>query len=117
MCGIRFMFTPGRRPHAAQRGNRPTRQRSAVMKTHGALLVAVTALLSGVVLISAPAGDMTARIRAEGQQRSQALVMFRTLTDDIAPRLTGSPAHARAAQWALDRFTEWGLAGAHLEPY
>jgi carboxypeptidase Q len=87
------------------------------MKTHGALLVAVTALLSGVVLISAPAGDMTARIRAEGQQRSQALVMFRTLTDDIGPRLTGSPAHARAAQWALDRFTEWGLAGAHLEPY
>ena len=61
--------------------------------------------------------DMVARIRAEGLQRSGALGLYRTLTDEIGARLTGSPAHMQAARWARDRFTEWGLADAHLEPY
>jgi hypothetical protein len=60
---------------------------------------------------------MLARIRSEGLQRSRALVLYRTLTDDIGARLTGSPAHVRAANWARDRFMEWGLANPHLEPY
>jgi carboxypeptidase Q len=62
-------------------------------------------------------GDMLARIRAEGLQRSRALALYRTLTDEIGARLTGSPAHVRAANWARDRFTEWGLTNPHLEPY
>src|SRR5215471_21777758 len=62
-------------------------------------------------------GDMLARIRAEGLQRSRALALYRTLTDDIGARLTGSPAHVRAANWARDRFMEWGLANPHLESY
>src|SRR6185436_13876543 len=62
-------------------------------------------------------GDMVARIRTEGLQRSSALVMYRTLTDEIGARLTASPAHVRAANWARDRFREWGLANPHLEPY
>ena len=69
-------------------------------------------------LIQQPgAGDMVARIRAEGQQRSRALALYRTLTDEIGARLTGSPAHVQAARWARDRFAEWGLANPHLEPY
>ena len=62
-------------------------------------------------------GDMLARIRAEGLQRSRALALYRTLTDEIGARLTGSPAHVRAANWARDRFMEWGLTNPHLEPY
>ena len=62
-------------------------------------------------------GDMVARIRAEGLQRSRALALYRTLTDEIGARLTGSPAHMQAARWARDRFTEWGLTNPHLEPY
>src|SRR5678815_4909817 len=62
-------------------------------------------------------GDALARIRAEGLQRSRALALYRTLTDEIGARLTGSPAHLRAANWARDRFTEWGLSNPHLEPY
>ncbi len=62
-------------------------------------------------------GDVPARIRAEGLQRSHALVLYRTLIDEIGARLTGSPAHVRAARWAIERFTEWGLASPHLEPY
>jgi hypothetical protein len=66
---------------------------------------------------SGSAGDMVARIRTEGLQRSGALPLYRTLTDDIGARLTGSPAHVKAARWARDRFQEWGLANPHLEPY
>jgi carboxypeptidase Q len=62
-------------------------------------------------------GDTLARIRAEGLQRSRALALYRTLTDEIGARLTGSPAHVRAANWARDRFMEWGLTNPHLEPY
>jgi carboxypeptidase Q len=62
-------------------------------------------------------GDVPARIRAEGLQRSRALALYRTLTDEIGARLTGSPAHVRAANWARDRFMEWGLTNPHLEPY
>ncbi len=39
------------------------------------------------------------------------------LSDAIGARLTGSPAHRRAALWASDRLTEWGLANARLEPF
>ena len=83
-------------------------------------VVAVLLLSVGVTpaLMQQPgAGDMVARIRAEGQQRSRALALYRTLTDEIGARLTGSPAHVQAARWARDRFAEWSLANPHLEPY
>ena len=83
-------------------------------------VVAVLLLSVGVApaLMQQPgAGDMVARIRAEGQQRSRALALYRTLTDEIGARLTGSPAHVQAARWARDRFAEWSLANPHLEPY
>jgi hypothetical protein len=60
---------------------------------------------------------MIARIRTEGLQRSRALALYRTLTDEFGARLTGSPAHVQAARWARDRFMEFGLANPHLEPY
>jgi len=63
------------------------------------------------------ADDVVARIKTEGLQRSRALTLYRALTDDIGARLTGSPAHVRAANWARDRFMEWGLTNPHLEPY
>jgi hypothetical protein len=77
-------------------------------------------VLALVALASAQqrdAGDMVARIRAEGLQRSRALELYRALTDEIGARLTGSPAHVQAARWAIDRFTEWKLASPHLEPF
>jgi carboxypeptidase Q len=77
------------------------------------ILVAV-ALASGQ---SRDGGDVLARIRAEGLQRSRALELYRALTDDIGARLTGSPAHIQAARWARDRFAEWKLANPQLEPY
>ena len=83
-------------------------------------LVCVPVLLFAVALASAQrpdAGALVPRIRTEGLQRSAALTLYRTLTDEIGARLTGSPAHMQAARWAVARFTEWGLAEPHLEPY
>jgi len=84
-----------------------------LVPTFAGVLLA-TALTSGQ---QRDTSDMVARIRTEGQQRSGALGLYRTLTDDIGARLTGSPAHMQAARWALDRFKEWGLANPRLEPY
>jgi len=82
-------------------------------------VVLVSMLLLSVALTDGQQrdGDMVARIRAEGLQRSGALALYRSLTDGIGARLTGSPAHMQAARWAVDRFTEWRLANPHLEPY
>jgi hypothetical protein len=80
----------------------------------------VSILVAGTALVSGQRGDAAAaaaRIRAEGQQRSRALELYRTLTDEIGARLTGSPAHVQAARWAVERFTEWGLANPRLEPF
>src|SRR5437588_220180 len=39
------------------------------------------------------------------------------LTDVYGPRLTGSPNHKAAADWAIKQMTEWGFQNAHLEPW
>lgn len=82
------------------------------------------ALAISWVLAPAPASpqatvdlEMTARIMEEGLDRSRALELYRTLTDEIGGRLTGSPAHNQAAAWARDRFAEWGLSEVRLEPF
>jgi hypothetical protein len=38
-------------------------------------------------------------------------------TDLYGPRLTGSPNHKAAAEWAVKQMTAWGLENAHLEPW
>jgi hypothetical protein len=88
----------------------------ATMMCRGICLVMVLVLL-GAGILSGQQPDVVARIRAEGQQRSSALALYRTLTDEIGARLTGSPAHVQAARWARDRFAEWGLTNTHLEPF
>jgi hypothetical protein len=84
------------------------------------LAFAVTLIVVALVGVAAQERFDTAmlnRIKEEGLQRSRATVLYHTLTDVIGARLTGSPAHTQAARWARDRFAEWGLANAHLEPF
>ena len=57
------------------------------------------------------------RIRQAGLERSEALSLYHTLTDAIGGRLPASPSHNEAAAWARERFAEWGLAEARLEPF
>jgi carboxypeptidase Q len=88
------------------------------------LTVLVSLVLGAAVLTQQRAGgggdavnQVVARIRTEGLQRSKALELYRTVTDEFGARLTGSPAHMQAARWAQGRFMEWGLTNPHLEPY
>jgi len=58
-----------------------------------------------------------AQIKTEGFQRSQVMDTLSWLTDVYGPRLTGSPELRRAADWAKDQLSKWGLERAVLEPY
>jgi hypothetical protein len=61
--------------------------------------------------------DMLAKIRTEGLERSQAVQTFEKLTIDIGGRLTGSPSHQRAVEFARERLTAYGLSNVNLEPW
>ena len=61
--------------------------------------------------------EVLARIRKEGMEHSQILKTMHMLTDVYGPRLTGSPNHKRAAEWAIKQMTEWGFENGHLEPW
>src|SRR6266576_938629 len=57
------------------------------------------------------------RIRTEAFQNSKVMENAFYLTDVYGPRLTGSPGIQAAAEWAVRRFNEWGLASAQLEKW
>lgn len=61
--------------------------------------------------------DLLERIRQEEKNNSQIMKTMHMLTDIYGPRLTGSPNHKAAAEWALKQMTAWGLQNAHLEPW
>ena len=61
--------------------------------------------------------EVLAKIRSEAFERSEAGPVFDMFTVTIGPRLTASPAHKRAAEWARDRLASYGLDNARLEPW
>ena len=66
---------------------------------------------------SFPSGDPVIRaIWEEGVERSQVYELGQTMMDSIGPRLTGSPAMAGANDWALAKYSEWGIE-AYKEQY
>lgn len=79
------------------------------MLRSAALLLAVSAL--------AAAQDVDSQIRAEALTHSEISNVFDTLTIDIGPRLTNSPAFKRAVDFAAERLKSWGLDNVHLEPW
>jgi carboxypeptidase Q len=83
-------------------------------------LVRLAGLASAAVLAHAQIfidRSMLTKIRAEAMDNSQVAPVFEMFTVNIGPRLTASPAHQRAAQWARDRLASYGLANARLEPW
>lgn len=58
-----------------------------------------------------------AKIRDEGLHRSKVTEPFDMFVNTIGPRLTASPAHKRAAEWARDTLTRWGMSNARLESW
>ena len=61
--------------------------------------------------------DINQKIRAEENDHSQITHTLHFLTDIYGPRLTGSPNHKAAAEWAIQQMKDWGLENAHLEPW
>ena len=87
---------------------------------HRILIPAVVALAT----VAAPAAgperinhEVNAQIRQEGREHSQIMRTLHYLTDVYGPRLTGSPNHKAAAEWAIEQMAEWGFANGHLEPW
>src|SRR5689334_10350955 len=80
-------------------------------------LVLIVSLLSLSVAAQNGGDDLLSRIRKEAMQRSQIMKTMHMLTDVYGPRLTGSPNHKAAADWAVKQMTSWGLENAHLEPW
>jgi carboxypeptidase Q len=60
---------------------------------------------------------MTGKIREEGLNHSQVMDIAFYLTDASGPRLMQSPGFFKAANWAKNKLTEWGLQDARLEPW
>src|SRR5882757_1024748 len=72
----------------------------------------------------APAADETytyasddARILAEIQNNSEAMANLEYLSDSIGPRMSGTSGLKRANEWTKQKFAEYGLPNAHLEPW
>ncbi|HSE16899.1 MAG TPA: M20/M25/M40 family metallo-hydrolase [Pyrinomonadaceae bacterium] len=80
-------------------------------------LALIVSLLSLPVAAQNGSGDMLGRIRKEAMERSQIMKTMHMFTDVYGPRLTGSPNHKAAAEWAVKQMTAWGLENAHLEPW
>ena len=61
--------------------------------------------------------EVISRIKEEGLQRSRVEQTFNQLTNVIGPRLTGSPAYKRAADWSAKELARYGLSAVHLESF
>jgi len=57
------------------------------------------------------------QIKAEEFQNSKVMENAFYLADVYGPRLTGSPGLKAAAEWAVRRMTEWGIANPGLEKW
>src|SRR5258708_17772997 len=100
-----------------KRGGRNTRDQSDMshMKTRLllSLLVAATPLAAQEHLDL----PMISKIRAEGLERSHVVQMFDTIATVVGPRLTGSLAFYRGANYAREKLAEFGASRARLESW
>ncbi len=82
-----------------------------------AIAMIATLLFLPLVAQSQSETDLLERIRREEATNSQIMKTMHMLSDVYGPRLTGSPNHKAAAEWAIRQMTAWGLSNAHLEPW
>ena len=83
------------------------------------LFCTFSALLFGIFITAQENhdADIITKIKKEGLDNSQVMYIAHHLTDVSGPRLTNSPGFFRAATWAKDEMTKWGLENALLEPW
>src|SRR5437764_1486873 len=83
------------------------------------LIGAVVLMALGLPLAAQePVNDaVIAQIKSEGFQHSAVMDTLSWISDVYGPRLTGSSNLQRAAEWARDQLSKWGLEHVALEPY
>jgi carboxypeptidase Q len=67
-----------------------------------------------------PGGEakaVTQAILEEIDKHSELMANIEYLCDMIGPRLTGSPGLNKANHWTRDKFRQYGLSNAHVEPW
>jgi hypothetical protein len=87
--------------------------------TRAAFLFAPALLLSQAVIAPQDKPDLSVihRIKAESLSNSKVMDTMFYLTDVYGPRLTNSPNHYAAGEWAVKRLEEYGLVNVHLEKW
>ncbi len=61
--------------------------------------------------------NLVNKLRDEGINRSKVMETLSVLTDEIGPRLTGSPGLKKASEWTRAKLSEWGLQNSHAENF
>lgn len=61
--------------------------------------------------------NLVNKLRDEEVSRSNVMDTLSSLTDEIGPRLTGSPGLKKAGEWSKNKLAEWGLQNAHTESF
>ena len=64
-----------------------------------------------------PVAAADAKILSEIHDHSELMENLEYLSDEIGPRLTGSPELKRANDWTAEMFKKYGLTNVHLEAY
>jgi carboxypeptidase Q len=64
-----------------------------------------------------PVAAVDGKILSEIHEHSELMDNLEYLSDQIGPRLTGSPQLKRANDWTAEMFKKYGLANVHLEAY
>lgn len=96
------------------------------MKKNVAIKFTSLLLLLGLLIKTAPivqaqqtmpSEDINAKIRKEEMENSKVMRTIHYFSDVYGPRLTGSPNHKAAADWAVKEMKSWGFDNVHLEPW
>src|SRR5213596_1353077 len=66
---------------------------------------------------TSPFAAADAKILAEIHDYSEAAQNLEYLSDNIGPRLTGSPQLKEANDWTAEQMKKYGLVNVHLEPW
>jgi carboxypeptidase Q len=66
---------------------------------------------------ASPFAAADTQILSEIRDHSEAMANLEYLSDEIGPRLTGSPQLKQANDWTADMFRKYGLTNVHLEPW
>ena len=97
------------------------------MRFHRVAVLLCVVLLAGFAArngFAAPADDdagefaaADAQILSEIRDHSEAMTNLEYLSDNIGPRLTGSPQLKEANDWTAEQMKKYGLVNVHLEPW